>query len=204
MSSLHSPFLLCLIYLQHTLSFCFIFIFSQQDTARDSGALLWVMFLAMDAREPDMCRVAGRLCRALTDGDARSLAVLTRSFPPGLLVPSPPDQAKRCRVFLSFFSLYLTWRTGATYSGTKLFGICVGLFLVLNGLNKEKSFSFLLNWIERSLCFVFFSYVGLCFLWLDAVESSNHVIMVLVCVAVPFAEGGAASKWQVFVSAAYN
>lgn len=113
------------------------------------------MFLAMDAREPDMCRVAGRLCRALTDGDARSLAVLTRSFPPGLLVPSPPDQAKRCRVFLSFFSLYLTWRTGATYSGTKPFGICVGLFLVLNGLNKEKSFSFLLNWIERSLCFVF-------------------------------------------------
>lgn len=50
------------------------------------------MFLAMDAREPDMCRVAGRLCRALTDGDARSLGVLTRSFPPGLLAPSPPDQ----------------------------------------------------------------------------------------------------------------
>lgn len=46
----------------------------------------------MDAREPDMCRVAGRLCRALTDGDARSLGVLTRSFPPGLLAPSPPDQ----------------------------------------------------------------------------------------------------------------
>ncbi|CAM9212486.1 unnamed protein product, partial [Ectocarpus sp. 12 AP-2014] len=63
-----------------------------QDTARDSGILLWVMFLAMDAREPDMCRVAGRLCRALTDGDARSLGVLTRSFPPGLLAPSPPDQ----------------------------------------------------------------------------------------------------------------
>lgn len=52
------------------------------------------MFLAMDAREPDMCRVAGRLCRALTDGDARSLGVLTRSFPPGLLAPSPPDQVR--------------------------------------------------------------------------------------------------------------
>eukprot|EP00903_Cladosiphon_okamuranus_P008054 g7768.t1 len=63
-----------------------------QDTARDSGILLWVMFLAMDARESDMCRVAGCLCRALTDGDARSLGVLTRSFPPGLLAPSPPDQ----------------------------------------------------------------------------------------------------------------
>lgn len=63
-----------------------------KDTARDSGILLWVIFLAMDAREPDMCRVAGRLCRALTDGDARSLGVLTRSFPPGLLAPSPPDQ----------------------------------------------------------------------------------------------------------------
>lgn len=63
-----------------------------QDTARDSGVLLWVMFLAMDAREPDMCRVAGRLCRALTDGDARSLGVLTRSFPPGLLAPCPADQ----------------------------------------------------------------------------------------------------------------
>ncbi|CAM9317037.1 unnamed protein product, partial [Laminaria digitata] len=70
-----------------------------QDTARDSGALLWVMFLAMDAREPDMCRVAGRLCRALTDGDARSLGVLTRSFPPGLLVPSPPDQARNATLF---------------------------------------------------------------------------------------------------------
>lgn len=68
-----------------------------KDTARDSGVLLWVMFLAMDAREPDMCRVAGRLCRALTDGDARSLGVLTRSFPPGLLAPSPPDQVFRSR-----------------------------------------------------------------------------------------------------------
>lgn len=65
-----------------------------QDTARDSGMLLWVMFLAMDGREPDMCRVAGRLCRALTDGDARSLGVLTRSFPPGLLAPCPPDQVQ--------------------------------------------------------------------------------------------------------------
>lgn len=61
------------------------------------------MFLAMDAREPDMCRVAGRLCRALTDGDARSLGVLTRSFPPGLLAPSPPDQVQegaRAKAFL--------------------------------------------------------------------------------------------------------
>lgn len=63
-----------------------------QDTARDSGMLLWVMFLAMDTREQDMARVAGRLLRSLTDGDARSLGVLTRSFPPGLLSPSPPDQ----------------------------------------------------------------------------------------------------------------
>lgn len=63
-----------------------------QDTARDSGMLLWVMFLAMDAREPDMRRVAGRLLLSLTDGDSRSLGVLTRSFPPGLLAPSPPDQ----------------------------------------------------------------------------------------------------------------
>lgn len=64
------------------------------------------MFLAMDAREPDMCRVAGRLCRALTDGDARSLGVLTRSFPPGLLAPSPPDQvqegASNGRFFVQF------------------------------------------------------------------------------------------------------
>lgn len=60
------------------------------------------MFLAMDAREPDMCRVAGRLCRALTDGDARSLGVLTRSFPPGLLAPSPPDQVRTsCFVLLT-------------------------------------------------------------------------------------------------------
>ena len=64
------------------------------------------MFLAMDAREPDMCRVAGRLCRALTDGDARSLAVLTRSFPPGLLVPSPPDQARNVAGFVGFFCLF--------------------------------------------------------------------------------------------------
>lgn len=67
----------------------------KQDTARDSGALLWVLFLAMDTREPDMSRVAGRLCRALTDGDSRSLGVLTRSFPPGLLAPCPPDQVRR-------------------------------------------------------------------------------------------------------------
>lgn len=69
-----------------------------QDTARDSGMLLWVMFLAMDTREPDMAGVAGHLLRSLTDGDARSLGVLTRSFPPGLLSPSPPDQVTRpCR-----------------------------------------------------------------------------------------------------------
>ncbi|CAM9762698.1 unnamed protein product, partial [Choristocarpus tenellus] len=63
-----------------------------QDTARDSGALLWVMYLAMDSREPDMARVASQLCRALTDGDQRSLGVVQRSFPPGLLAPSPSDQ----------------------------------------------------------------------------------------------------------------
>lgn len=88
------------------MSACFLFCcddaVDKQDTARDSGALLWVMFLAMDAREPDMCRVAGRLCRALTDGDARSLGVLTRSFPPGLLASSPPDQVM-VGFILSFF-----------------------------------------------------------------------------------------------------
>lgn len=85
-----------------------------QDTARDSGILLWVMFLAMDAREPDMCRVAGRLCRALTDGDARSLGVLTRSFPPGLLAPSPPDQVRTsCFVLLTLIFCDLLCVTGA-------------------------------------------------------------------------------------------
>lgn len=82
-----------------------------QDTARDSGALLWVLFLAMDTREPDMSRVAGRLCRALTDGDSRSLGVVTRSFPPGLLAPCPPDQV-RFHAFLITFSLIhsFSWR----------------------------------------------------------------------------------------------
>lgn len=77
--------------------------------------LLWVIFLAMDAREPDMCRVAGRLCHALTDGDARSMGVLIRSFPPGLLVPAPPDQVRTCALY--FVGKFCGFHVDAACSG---------------------------------------------------------------------------------------
>ncbi|CAM9495116.1 unnamed protein product, partial [Phaeothamnion confervicola] len=63
-----------------------------QEAARDSGALLWAIGLAIDTRDEDFAAVANRLVCALADGCPRSMGVVVRSFPLGLLAPIPHDQ----------------------------------------------------------------------------------------------------------------
>ncbi|KAG5179692.1 hypothetical protein JKP88DRAFT_325533 [Tribonema minus] len=67
-----------------------------QEVARTSGVLLWCVYLAVDGREPSLKAASQALLKALlkalTEDCPQNLAVLSRSFPPGLLSRCPLEQ----------------------------------------------------------------------------------------------------------------